>query len=133
MMIPVTLVAAGVLCVMFVGLSFFVVKGRMKTLTALGDGGHELMQRRIRAQGNFAEYVPLALIVMGLLEMYGGNPTLLAILAVLLVIGRVLHAYSLLRSEPAGRGMRGRQVGMMLTFGVLGVMGVWAVGMGLSF
>ncbi|MGZ9080482.1 MAG: MAPEG family protein, partial [Burkholderiales bacterium] len=43
-------------------LSLRVVQQRRAARVSLGDGGNTALQRAIRAQGNFVEYVPLALL-----------------------------------------------------------------------
>jgi uncharacterized protein len=109
----ISMIAAGVLGLMLLFLSAYVIVGRVKFKVDLGDGGSEEMQRRIRVQANFVEYVPLALILIMLVE-YGkvGPGWLPAALAVALVAGRVLHAYGL--AGNAGTSV-GRFVGTNLT------------------
>ena len=71
-----------------------------------------------RAQGNFAEYAPLALILMALAEIQGLAPILLHALGIALLAGRILHAVGL---SQTAEDFRFRVTGMALTFGVLGV------------
>lgn len=40
-----------------------------------GDGGDDVLRRRIRAFGNFTEYTPLCLILLALLEAQGAGAT----------------------------------------------------------
>ena len=47
---------------------------------------------RIRAHGNFGEYVPFVLILMGLIELAGGNRTVLTWSGIALVVFRVPQA-----------------------------------------
>ena len=54
----------------------------------------ELLEK-IRRHQNFVEYVPLALILIGVLELNGSSPTFLHGLGVALVIARVAHAKGL--------------------------------------
>ena len=61
---------------LFVVLSFRVIAGRRASSTALGDGSNPDLFRRIRVHSNFAEYVPLALILLGLAE--GGITEIIA-------------------------------------------------------
>ena len=62
-MLIVTSLIASVLTIFFVKLSFAVIALRRKNRVALGTGGQEELERAIRAQGNFAEYVPISLIL----------------------------------------------------------------------
>src|SRR5690349_15514260 len=65
----VTPIYAGILAILFFILSMRVIVGRGKNGPSLGDGGDVRMQRRIRGHGNFAEYVPLILVMMAMLEL----------------------------------------------------------------
>jgi uncharacterized protein len=60
-----------------------------------GDGGDIAITRVIRAQANFAEYVPLALLLMGFLEVTRYSIYLLHALGVILVVARLLHGLAL--------------------------------------
>ena len=62
---------AGVVTLFFVFLSFRVIGGRRAARVALGDGGDRILLRRLRVHGNFAEYVPLAIVLMALAELQG--------------------------------------------------------------
>ncbi|NBX03235.1 MAG: hypothetical protein EBR02_04075 [Alphaproteobacteria bacterium] len=118
-MLPVTAFFAAILGLMYVALSVFVIKGRVKHQVGLGDGGHSDMQRRIRAHANFAEYVPFALILLALNEMRSLPQWALMLLGFTLLLGRVLHAYSLTRAEVTSGKIMFRQIGMASTFAVL--------------
>jgi len=109
----ISMITAGVLGLMLLFLSVYVIAGRVKLKIDLGDGGSAEMQRRIRVHANFVEYVPMALILIMLVE-YGkvGPSGLPAALAVALVVGRALHAYGLAGSSGASVG---RFVGTNLT------------------
>lgn len=54
-------------------------------------GDDELLQRAIRAHGNFTEYVPIMLILLFLLERSGVADIKLHILATAFFVGRVMH------------------------------------------
>jgi uncharacterized membrane protein YecN with MAPEG domain len=87
-----TLITAGMLGVMYVFLAATVIRSRVKYRVSLGDGGIPELQARIRAHGNFGEYVPFVLILMGLVELAGGNRTVLMWSGIALVVLRVLQA-----------------------------------------
>src|SRR3954466_195242 len=57
----------GLLALIFFVLSMRVVQVRGKV--SLGDGGDPTVLRRMRGQANFAEYVPLILLMMAFLEL----------------------------------------------------------------
>jgi uncharacterized membrane protein YecN with MAPEG domain len=70
--------------------------------------------RRIRAKGNFIEYVPIGLVLLALAEMGGTGATLLWTMAVLLLLGRVSHAFGTF-----GGTLPPKAGGMLFTFAAL--------------
>jgi uncharacterized membrane protein YecN with MAPEG domain len=84
---------AAIFGIMLVVLSVRVADMRRKTQTALGSGGHKMLERRIRVQGNFTEYVPITLLLLAFAEMQGWWRPLLHILCAALLIARIAHAY----------------------------------------
>jgi uncharacterized membrane protein YecN with MAPEG domain len=58
---------AGLLALLYLVLSYRIVVLR-RNKVSLGDGGNPILQRRIRAHGNFSEYVPMILIMLGILD-----------------------------------------------------------------
>lgn len=122
----VTLMAAGLLSILYIWLSARVITVRRAAQVSLGTGGDDLLERRMRAHGNFAEYAPLGLILIGLAEMNGLPTLVVAGLAGLLVMGRVLHAIAL--STPTRR-MKCRVFGMVFTFSALGLSAAACLGL----
>ena len=87
----ITLLYAGALALWFLVLSIRVVQGRVGPGNpSLGDGGNPLMLRRIRAHANFAEYVPMILVMMGFLELNGQPKWEIHLLGAMLLIARLL-------------------------------------------
>jgi hypothetical protein len=117
-MVAITSVYAALFALFFLALSARVARCRAKTLTALGDGGNPELLRRIRVQGNCAEYGPLALLLMGLAELQGAPGLLVHALGATLLGGRLLHAYGL--SQVKER-LVFRVSGMILTFSSISV------------
>ncbi len=115
-MLIVTSIAASLLTIVFVRLSFAVIGLRKKNKVALGSGGHEDLERAIRAQGNFAEYVPIGLILIACLEINGAPWWLVAVPSVTLSLGRLIHAQGI--NEPSPNFTK-RVMGMKLTFNTL--------------
>lgn len=102
----VTLLYGGALALWFLVLSIRVIQGRMGAGNpSLGDGGNPMMLRRIRGHANFAEYVPLILVLMGFLELSGLPKWVLHVLGITLLTGRLLHGYTFafLKESPFGR------------------------------
>ena len=89
----VTPLYAGLLTLWFVLLSVRVMNLRRDV--PFGDSGDIAITRVIRAQANFAEYVPLALLLMGFLEVTRYSIYLLHALGVILVVARVMHGLAL--------------------------------------
>jgi uncharacterized membrane protein YecN with MAPEG domain len=82
---------------LFLVLSLRAMLGRRRMRVPLGDGTSEELRRRLRAHANFAEYTPLALILMALLELQGAGGVVLNIIGLLLLAGRVAHAFGISR------------------------------------
>lgn len=84
---------AGLLALIQIVLTMRIVLLRYKHRTLLGDAGNDVLQRRIRIHGNFIETVPLALILILILDLSDASPVVLHGLGASLVIARLLHAY----------------------------------------
>lgn len=97
----ITVLYAGFLGLLFVGLTFYVVGGRYKHRIGLGDGGNSDMIKRIRIHGNFAEYVPFALLLLFMADLVRFNPSVIHTLGIALVAGRILHVLGIMTSEGA--------------------------------
>ncbi len=99
-MLIVTPVTASVLTVIFIRLSFAVIRLRRANRVGLGSSGNEELERAIRAQGNFAEYVPPGLILIACLELNGASWWLACIPGITLIIGRLIHAKGINEPPP---------------------------------
>ncbi len=109
--IPVTLGTAGILGLLYIYLSARVTMARAKTSVSVGDGsqgavllGNEAdaspLQIACRSHANFAEYVPLALILLGGIEAAGASHGFCLLLALLLIAGRIAHPVGMARKAP---------------------------------
>jgi uncharacterized membrane protein YecN with MAPEG domain len=125
----VTLLTAGILGLVFVFLSWRVVQVRQSAKVELGDGGDTHLLARIRAHANFAEYVPICLVLLAVVEMsYRETPTGLWVVGGALILVRVAHAVGM-----ATRGANpARIIGIVGTWGVLAVLSVWAIWLALT-
>ena len=110
--LPITLIAASTLGLMFVWLSASVIAGRVKIEAGIGDSGNTELLYKIRTQGNFTEYAPIFLIILGLLEIQGAHKTVLIVLAVLFIVARFLHVPGM--GEQAN--LKFRQAGILGSF-----------------
>lgn len=126
-----TLITAGLLGLLLLTLSGYVIAGRVRFRIGLGDGGNEQMRQRIRVQANFIEYVPIALILLMLVETSAIGPRWLpGALGALLVAGRLWHAQGLLAKSGTSPGRFG---GTNLTMAVILVAALAVLGRGLHF
>ena len=105
-------VYAAIFAIMLIALSLRVAKTRGDVRIAIGDGGNILLRRAIRVQGNFTEYVPMALILFTFVEMQGWPRWLVHGLCLVLLAARALHAYGIAQ-EP--EDIRLRATGMATT------------------
>lgn len=122
---PITSVYAAVLGLLLLGLSGLVVVRRQSARVGLGSGSDEPLERAIRVQGNFCEYVPLALVLLLVAEVNGVGAPQLHVAGGALLLARLLHAAGLsLRSGPSP----GRFWGTLLTW--LVVVGLALVNIG---
>ena len=115
-MITIVPVYAAILAVMFVTLSIRVIALRRAGKLPLGFQGDIALERRVRAQGNFAEYVPLALLLLAFVEMRDAPAWLLHAMALVLVAGRLSHAYGVSQIRES---FAFRVSGMAMTFTVI--------------
>ncbi|MBY0511776.1 MAG: MAPEG family protein [Rhodospirillaceae bacterium] len=121
--LPVTLITASILALIALVLALRVSFGRFRHRVPIGEGGNTHMTVLIRTHANFVEYVPLILILMGILEMSKANRIALLIVAVLLIIFRIFHVIGMPRRAPNFFRATGA-IGTMVTMGVLAVWGL---------
>lgn len=68
---------------------------RGKTGISIWYGDNQQLALEMRRHGNFVEFVPLALILMAIVELNGISPWVLHVAGVMLVVSRVLHPMGL--------------------------------------
>ena len=124
----VTPLYAGILVLWFVVLSVRVVDIRRRGIS-FGDNGDRSITPVVRAQGNFAEYVPLALLMLAFLEANRFSIYWLHALGVALVVARLSHGLALSFSW---QRRAGRVTGAALTFIVLVVEAVQCIYIGIK-
>lgn len=119
----VTPVYAALLTLLFVILSVRTLRTRRRLGIAVGDGANDEMLRAMRVHANFAEYAPLSLLVLLMLELQGAAAGLVHGLGALLLVGRCVHAWGVSRTD---ENYRFRVLGMSLTFTALlgGALGI---------
>jgi uncharacterized membrane protein YecN with MAPEG domain len=112
MLLPITLTLAAAAALLNLWLGIRVSRVRMANKVLHGDGGCDLLMKRMRAQANFVEYTPFVLILFGLVELASGPQTWLWVLALAYVIGRIAHAFGMDADVPH----KGRMIGILVTF-----------------
>ena len=115
---PITAFYASLLALLFILLSARVIAQRREAKVEIGHGESAQLLRRMRVHANFAEYVPMALILLALAESLRAPSLILHVLGLTLVGARVIHAYGLSQTPHI---LRLRALGMMLTFTMIGV------------
>jgi uncharacterized membrane protein YecN with MAPEG domain len=121
--VPVLLTTAVAAVFVNIWLGSRIVRSRRDNGVKLGDGGNEAVLRRMRAQANFVENAPFFLILLGGIELSGGNRVALGAIATAFILARIAHPI----------GMEGprfrlcRMLGMMVTVLALMALAVWAL------
>ena len=111
MLLPATLSAAASLALVNIWLSMRIGRVRTTEKISIGDGGHDLLSRRMRAQLNFAENTPLVLVLMAAIEIAGRGGMWLKAVGAVYALGRVAHGIGM---DGAGFG-QGRMIGTIVT------------------
>lgn len=112
----IALLFASLHVLMMLFLAARVVFHRRSHKIGIGDGGDKYLLRKMRAHGNFVEYVPVALLMLALLELAGLGAIWLWTFGATLLLARGLHAFGL--SQRSGTSF-GRFWGTVLTWLVL--------------
>jgi uncharacterized protein len=94
----VTALCAAILGLLGAALTVNVIINRVNSRVDVGDGGIAKLGQAIRAQANFVEQAPLALIVIALAEAAGARALVVQILGIALLASRLASAYALNRS-----------------------------------
>lgn len=123
-----------VLAGLYLYLSFRVVTIRARKHISLGHNNDPLLRRAVRAHANFAEYVPLAVLMILvisqitapiILEKIHPMSLMTHLLFFSLILGRFCHAYGILFQEAQKKpSFFMRQLGSILTFAVIGFSGL---------
>lgn len=112
-----TALFAGLLALLFVGLSAWVIGGRLTGNVLVADGGQDALQPRIRSHGNFSEHVPMALGFVALLEAGGSRHWIVVTLLTVLLVASLPHAVGMfapVNSRPSSPGRGGRIIAALL-------------------
>lgn len=120
-MLPIALTTAAAAALLNVWLAIRVGQVRTKHKVLMGDGGNDAVIARMRAHANFVEYTPIVLILIALIELARGSTTWLWIVALVYLVGRVLHALGM-------DGLKsGRAIGTATTLLAMAGLALYAV------
>lgn len=109
--LPVTLAAAAAAAVLNIWLGIRIGALRTALQVSVGDGGHESLQRRMRAQLNYVENTAFVLVLIAGIELAGAGSWWLAYVAALYFLGRIGHGLGM----DGGKLKVGRMIGTLLT------------------
>ena len=112
MTIAITPIYAIILTLLYLVLAFRVIYERRTQKFAYGDNDSPRIHAKIRAQANWAEYAPIALLLMLMAELMGAQAWALHGIGILLLIGRGMHGYGM---SFVPKQLKFRTRGMMLT------------------
>ncbi len=112
---PITAITASALSMLYIRLAFGVIALRRKHGVRLGTGHQTELEAAVRAHANFAEYVPLTLLMIAVAEVNHGAWPFTLLSSALLVFGRLTHARALTRDD-----IPLRVRGMKATFAAIG-------------
>jgi len=107
---------AALLTFLFVWLSLNVIKLRQRFNIRLGDGNNATLRAAISAQANAAQYIPIALILLLLLELNHAHVLLLHVFGLALLAGRIVHARAIQKNHIPSR-VRGIQLTFLALIG----------------
>jgi uncharacterized protein len=97
-------------------LTIRVIRLRRLLAIGLGSGGDAELEKAIRSHGNFTEYAPIGLIVLASAELSGAAAGWVHAIGILLIAGRLLHAWGLAHSRGYSRG---RSTGVVVAVAAL--------------
>lgn len=123
MILPITLTIAGAAAILHIWLSLRVSRLRRPLKIGVGDGGNEVLARRMRAHGNFAENVPIFLVLLGFLELATGGNIWLWGASILFILARIAHAFGM--DRPGANALR--VGGISVSWVVLLGLGLYAI------
>jgi uncharacterized membrane protein YecN with MAPEG domain len=121
----ITLLYAGLCTLLVVFLAVRVVQWRFRHKIGLGDGGDRELLKRVRAHANAIENMPLALILLGGLELNGYSSGLIHGFGSVFVVSRLAHAWGLSHSSGTSGG---RMIGSTFSWLLMAAMALFAIG-----
>ncbi len=126
--LPVTLSSAAAAAILAVWLMIRVGQVRSREGVSVGDGGNEVVIRRMRAHANFVESAPFVVLLIAAIELAGKGGEWLPYVAGVYFIGRIAHGLGMDGTTFA----QGRAIGTIITLLALAGLAIVAalIGMG---
>ena len=107
---------AAIMAFILVFLSIRTLRLRHRHKVAIGHGSEPTLERATRVHANFCEYVPISLLLLFFFESLSDARLWVHIMCIVLVLGRLLHAYGVSQID---EDFRYRVTGMAMTFTVI--------------
>ena len=120
----ITLFYAGLCTLLVVFLARRVVRWRFTRKIGIGHGEDRQLERRIRVHANAIENLPLALLLLGGMELNGYPQGLIHGFGATLFFSRVAHAWGLSHSSGTSKG---RFLGTLFTWLLMLAMALFAI------
>ncbi len=124
MTVPIIAAVAGAVLIILQGILMMLVgTHRIRNRVNLGTGDDPALERKIRRHGNLAENAALFIVVLALAEMTVVPNDVVRIIAIVFIIGRILHAIALSTVAGSQGAEKGRifpifrAIGAFTTFG----------------
>lgn len=109
----------GILALLYAALGMQVSRLRRGNRVLFGDGENLRLRSAIRAHANFAEYVPIIVLMVAMLEMSGMPAIPVHLLMAGLLVARLLHPLGMYAGSRSLQFQVCRVGGTVLTFVVL--------------
>ncbi|KFN44932.1 MAPEG family protein [Arenimonas oryziterrae] len=117
----ITMLYGGLCVLLVIFLAVRVAAWRLRHKIGLGDGGDRELLKRMRAHANAIENMPLALLLLGGMELNGFSTNLIHGFGATLLVSRVAHAWGVSHSSGSSKG---RMVGIVFTWLLMAAMAV---------
>ncbi|KJZ19814.1 MAPEG family protein [Loktanella sp. S4079] len=121
-MLSITAIYAAFISLIYLTLTIRVIAMRRALKISLGDKDNPAIRQRIRSHANFAEYAPMGIILVAIIELNGGAAWIVHLFGLMVLLGRASHAAAFWK-HPMNFPLR--QLGMLLTMGQLGLAAIW--------
>ena len=108
-----------VLALLYAALGLRVAWLRRRKRAVFGDGDNTELRAAIRAHANFAEYVPIIMLMVAMLEASGSSALTVHLLMAALLLARLLHPIGMHARPRTLQFNLGRVAGILITIAVL--------------